>query len=128
MPSQSRSSFAMNHYRKTRFSLFHPARCRDSSLRQNLTPHALRKRSPSFVSSAWRGERRADFSTPIFDGADMNTLTTISLIGPDHAGKIFSTAWQNALGGKITVTDKATGEGLFEAGPANAPDVAAPAQ
>src|SRR5207245_9370212 len=58
----------------------------------------------------------------------MNTLTTIPLIGPDHTKRIFSPAWQNALGGTIAVTDKATGEVLFESGLANAADVAAAAK
>ena len=58
----------------------------------------------------------------------MNTLTTTQLIGPGHAGLIFSPGWQPALGGKIAVTDKATGEVLFESGLANAADVAAAAK
>ena len=58
----------------------------------------------------------------------MNALTKIPLIGPDHAGRILSTGWQNALGGKIAVTDKATGEVLFESGLANAADVTAAAK
>ena len=58
----------------------------------------------------------------------MNTVTTIPLIGPGHAGRIFSAGWQNAVGGKTTVTDKATGEVLFESGLANAADVAAAAK
>ena len=44
----------------------------------------------------------------------MNASTKISLLGPDHAGRIFSPVWQNALGGTIAVTDKASGEVLFE--------------
>ena len=58
----------------------------------------------------------------------MNALTTIALISPDHAERIFSAGWQTALGGTIAVTDKATGETLFESGLANAADVAAAAQ
>src|SRR3979411_63269 len=58
----------------------------------------------------------------------MNASTTISLLGVDHAGRIFSPVWQNALGGTIAVTDKASGEVLFESGLANAADVAAAAK
>ena len=58
----------------------------------------------------------------------MSTSTTTPLIGPAHAGRIFSNAWQPALGGNIAVTDKASGELLFESGVANADDVAAAAK
>ena len=58
----------------------------------------------------------------------MNALTTTQLIGPGHAGLIFSPAWQRALGGTVPVTDKASGEVLFESGLANAGDVAAAAK
>ncbi len=57
----------------------------------------------------------------------MTTATTQPLIGPDQTGRIFSTAWQQAMGGKVAVTDKATGDVLFESGLANAADVAAAA-
>src|SRR5437762_8000072 len=64
----------------------------------------------------------------VFHQAHMNPSTKIPLIGPDHAGRILSTGWQNALGGKIAVTDKAPGEVLFESGLANAADVTAAAK
>ena len=51
------------------------------------------------------------------------STSTIPLIGPDQAGRIFSPAWQKALGGTVVVTEKATGERLFESGLANAADV-----
>jgi benzaldehyde dehydrogenase (NAD) len=57
----------------------------------------------------------------------MSTLKSNPLIGPEHAGRIFSPAWQDALGGKVAVTEKATGDVLFESGVANAADVKAAA-
>lgn len=57
----------------------------------------------------------------------MSTSTTNPLIGADQTGRIFSPVWQSALGGTVAVTDKATGEVLFESGLANGADVAAAA-
>ncbi|MFD1554784.1 benzaldehyde dehydrogenase [Paraburkholderia silviterrae] len=56
----------------------------------------------------------------------MNTSTE-HLIGSSQSGKIFSTDWRSAHGGTITVVEKATGDWLFQAGVANAQDIAAAA-
>ena len=54
-------------------------------------------------------------------------MTTKPLIDGAYAGQIFISGWQKAHGGKVTVTEKATGEHLFESGLADAIDVEAAA-
>lgn len=50
-----------------------------------------------------------------------------ALIGTGHAGQIFSSGWSRPHGGTVAVTEKATGEVIFESGLADATDVEAAA-
>jgi len=58
----------------------------------------------------------------------MNLKTTNQLLSVEHEKRVFVGSWVTPKGGAVTVTDKASGEPIFESGLANAADVAASAE